>query len=115
MGSAPKKPKSCQKESTQKQNQDPVDLSIDVSNFINENPGDIYKDFEFLAREGEGSYFYFLKKIVFIGGFGSVFSAIERLTNLKRSIKIINKGKNSIDINNILLEIKILCNLVIVQ
>lgn len=48
----------------------------------------------------------------YAGGFGSVFAATERLTNLKRSIKIVDKRMNPIEIKTIFNEIQNLCNLV---
>lgn len=60
MGSSPKKPRSpIKNESSSKKNESQSSLTIDLMNFINETPGDIYKDFEFLTRIGQGSILYF--------------------------------------------------------
>lgn len=58
MGSSPKKPRvPIKNDSCSKKIENESSLAIDLINFINETPGDIYKDFEFSTRIGQGSIF----------------------------------------------------------
>lgn len=64
------------------------------SNFTKANFDDIYQNYDFTNKLGEGwQKKNFFSTYNFIGGYGSVYKCIHKITKVPRAVKIISKEK----------------------